>query len=261
MWPGALAASNVIAAEPEFNSPPRPRRYHSWVIRAEQQGDVTCYTLTGWRNRTVKLTVNIYAVRGVLVDSGFPRAARAVAAIIERVRPRGVLITHRHEDHAGNAELVAALSVPLAMPDVTAAAVCDPRPIGFYRRFTWGSPLPLRSPMAPFKPNDFELRATPGHSDDHHAVWDRETGTLFAADLFLGVRVRVAHANENPRATVRSLRAAMSWAPDRMFDAHRGIVPRPGAALAAKADWMEETIARIDALTNDVRRRSSALPP
>ena len=212
---------------------------------------MTCYTLTGWRNRTVKLTVNIYEVRGVLVDSGFPRAARAVAAIIERLRPRGVVITHRHEDHAGNAELVAALGVPLAMPVATAVAVRDPRPIGCYRRYTWGSPPPLRSPVDPFRPNDFELRATPGHSDDHHAVWDRETGTLFAADLFLGVRVRVAHANENPRATVRSLRAAIRWDPDRMFDGHRGFVPRPGAALAAKADWMEETIARVDALTNE----------
>jgi hypothetical protein len=31
-----------------------------------------------------------------------------------------------------------------------------------------------------------------------------------------------------------------------MFDAHRGLVADPAAALLAKADWMEETIARID---------------
>lgn len=223
------------------------------MIRAERQGDVTSYTFTGWRNRSVKLTVNVFEVRGVLVDSGFPRAAREVAAVVERTRPRGVVITHRHEDHAGNAELIAALGVPLAMPAATEVALRDPSQIGLYRRFTWGSPPALESPIVPFTPNDFELRATPGHSEDHHVVWDRETGTLFSADLFLGVRVRVAHANENPRATVRSLRSAIHWDPDRMFDGHRGIVPKPRSALAAKADWMEETIARVDTLTDDGR--------
>ncbi|MEP7344579.1 MAG: MBL fold metallo-hydrolase [Gemmatimonadaceae bacterium] len=219
------------------------------MIRAERQGDVTCYTLTGWRNRSVKLTVNIFELRGVLIDSGFPRAASDVSAIIERVRPRGVFITHRHEDHAGNAELVAGLGIPLTLPVATSAALRDPHPLGFYRRYTWGSPDALRSPLTPFVPNDFELRATPGHSEDHHVVWDLETGTLFAGDLFLGVRVRVAHHNEDPRATVRSLRMAIQWDPGRMFDGHRGVVKTPRSALAAKADWMDETIARIDALT------------
>lgn len=220
------------------------------MIRTERQGDVTCYTLTGWRNRTVKLTVNVFAVRGVLIDSGFPRAALDLLAIIERVRPRGVFITHRHEDHAGNAELIAASGLPLALPAATDLALRSPRPIGFYRRYTWGSPGPLASTVVPFAPNDFELRSTPGHSDDHHVVWDRETGTLFSADLFLGVRVRVAHPNEDPRATLRSVRDAITWNPERMFDGHRGLVPRPVRALTAKADWLEETIAQVDTLTD-----------
>ncbi len=225
--------------------------YHSLVIRAERHGDVTCYTLTGWRNQSVKLTVNIFELRGVLIDSGFPRAAPDVAAIVEKVRPRGMFITHGHEDHAGNAALVAASGLPLTLPAATTVALRAPRPLAFYRRYTWGSPKPLQALLTPFEPNDFALRATPGHSEDHHVVWDRETGTLFAADLFLGVRVRVAHRNEDPRATVRSLRAAIQWDPERMFDGHRGIVPRPGSALAAKADWMDEIIARVDALTDD----------
>lgn len=220
------------------------------MIRTERHGDVTCYELTGWRNRTVKLTVKVFAVRGVLIDSGFPRAARDLQAIIAQVRPRGMLITHRHEDHAGNAELVASMGLPLSMPAATAVALRAPRPIGFYRRYTWGIPPALTTALVPFEPNDFALRATPGHSNDHHAVWDRETGTLFAGDLFLGVRVRVSHANEDPRATLRSVREAIGWHPERMFDGHRGLVPRPVSALTAKAEWMEEMIARVDDLTD-----------
>ena len=220
------------------------------MIRTERLDDVTCYTLTRWRNRSVRLAVYVFEVRGVLIDSGFPHAAPDLASIIQLVRPRGMFITHGHEDHAGNAEMVASLCLPLALPAATAEALRAPRPIGPYRRYTWGSPKPLRSAITRFEPNDFELRATPGHSQDHHAVWDRETGTLFAADLFLGVRVRVAHGNEDPRATVRSLRAAIRWDPERMFDGHRGSVPKPRSALAAKADWMDEMIAHVDMLTD-----------
>lgn len=211
---------------------------------------MTCFTLTGWRNRTVNLTVSVFAARGVLIDTGFSRASGDVRAILETTRPRGVFITHRHEDHAGNAELVAGSGVPLVLPPATTAALRAPGRIAFYRRFTWGSPPPLRSPVTHFEAPGFELRPAPGHSDDHHVVWDNETGTLFAADLFLGVRVRVAHPYEDPRRTLESVRAAIVWGPDRMFDGHRGLIPRPRAALAAKAAWMEETFGRIDELTD-----------
>ncbi|MFN8580568.1 MAG: MBL fold metallo-hydrolase [Gemmatimonadaceae bacterium] len=94
-----------------------------------------------------------------------------------------------------------------------------PHPVRVYRR---GAPVPLVSPTETFAPDDLELRSAPGHSPDHHVVWDASTGTLFSADLFIGVRVRVAHSYENPRQIVTSLRTAgASRAPDRMFDAHR----------------------------------------
>ena len=35
--------------------------------------------------------------------------------------------------------------------------------------------------------------------------------------------------------------------PKRMFDAHRGPVPNPVDALLAKADWLEATIAAVEA--------------
>lgn len=216
------------------------------VIREERHGDVTRYELAGWRNRVVKLSVSIFEVRGVWIDTGFPRAAEAIDQLLATRRPRGVLITHRHEDHAGNAELLASRGVPLGMPALTAQALRAPLPVGSYRRETWGAPLPLRSPVTPFAPNDLELRASPGHSEDHHVIWDASTGTLFSADLFIGVRVSVAHSYEDPRRTIESLRTAASWGPARMFDAHRGLVKDPAGALNAKADWLEQVCRRIE---------------
>src|ERR687883_200145 len=98
-----------------------------------------------------------------------------------------------------------------------------------------------------FESDALTLVHTPGHSQDHHVVWDAERETVFAGDLFLGVKVRVARPGEDPRQLARSLRAVAALNPKRMFDAHRGPVPKPADALRAKADWLEATIAAVEA--------------
>ena len=216
--------------------------------------DVVRLHMSSWRSRLVGYSVSAYLVRGALVDCGFHAVRRELARWADEARPRGVILTHEHEDHAGNVDLLARLGIPVAAGALTLAAVRDthrPR-IGFYRRWTWESMPPLSVPVAPFEPAEagLELLPSPGHSPDHHVVWDPERATLFSGDLFLGVKVRVAHHWEDPRTLVRSLRAAAALAPERLFDAHRGPVADPVATLARKADWLEETIGRIDALAD-----------
>lgn len=210
--------------------------------------DVTELRFATWRSRSVGFRVSAFLVRGVLVDTGFPACAGALARFIATAQPDGCLVTHFHEDHSGGVAVVARAGVPVWMDARTAARVRQPERIGFYRRYTWGSPLPVGA-FTPFTPPDpFACIATPGHCDDHHAVWDRETGTLFGGDLFIGVKVRGSHASEEPRTLVRSLRRVVALRPRRLFDAHRGLVENPVDLLTAKADWLEQTIASIDAL-------------
>jgi glyoxylase-like metal-dependent hydrolase (beta-lactamase superfamily II) len=218
------------------------------VIRIERHGDVTRLELSHARSRIVGLTVSAYLIRGTIVDSGFPAVGRQLQAFLSRERPRGAFITHSHEDHAGNVEHLARLGVPLAMDAATLERVRSPHRLPFYRRFTWGMPEALVTAVVPFQEPTLDFIATPGHSADHHVVWDAQTGTLFAGDLFLGVRVLVSHANERPRELVRALRRMISLGPQRMFDAHRGLIPRPIAALEAKVAWMEAAIGRIETL-------------
>jgi glyoxylase-like metal-dependent hydrolase (beta-lactamase superfamily II) len=134
------------------------------------------------------------------------------------------------------------------MGDATRAGVAHVPPPGLYRDFTWGRMRPLPPGAPAFDPAPLVLLGTPGHSADHHAVWDAERETLFGGDLFIGVKVRVAHPGEDLRALAESLRAAAALRPRRFFDAHRGLVPRAAEALAAKAAWVEDTVARVEAL-------------
>lgn len=216
------------------------------MIRVERHGDVTRIEMASVAGRLIGYSASAYLVRGVLIDCGFRHAHRNVAALLARERPRGVFITHYHEDHAGNVEQVAGRGVPVAASSETLTRLRAPARIRAYRQITWGATPPLRSAVTPFADDDLHLLPAPGHSVDHHVVWDASTGTLFGGDLYLGVKVRIAHPAEDPRVLAGTLRQVAALGPQRLFDAHRGFVPDPMPRLLAKADWTEETIAAIE---------------
>jgi endoribonuclease LACTB2 len=218
------------------------------MIRTERHGDVTRFEMTSGRSRLLRFSVSAFLVRDILVDTGFPGVGDEVGRLLSGQRLAGVVLTHWHEDHAGNVEAVARRAIPIAAHVDTLARVRAPRPLRLYRRFTWGTPEPLTSPVVTFDPEPLALIPTPGHSADHLAVWDAETRTLVAGDLFLGIKVRRAHDDEQPRALAASLRRVLALAPDRVFDAHRGLIPRATEALGAKLDWLEDTIGRVEAM-------------
>lgn len=218
------------------------------VIRTTRHGDVQQLELSHARSRVIGFSVNIYLARGALIDSGFPALGDEVESVVRSNGVRGAFITHSHEDHAGNIERLARIGIPLAADGRTLERVRAPSRLRFYRRWTWGSPEPLRSAVVPFDDEHLRLLSAPGHADDHHVVWDAAEGTLFSSDLYLGTRVVVGHATERPRQLVRTLREMIALRPARMFDAHRGAIRDPVRALHAKAAWLEDVIAKVEGL-------------
>lgn len=218
------------------------------MLRIEQYGDVTRVHMTTWRGRLVGYDVSAYLTRDVLVDTGFVRVSGDFARFLNATTIRGVIVTHWHEDHAGNASLTAARGVPLAIAPETLAQLAGSAAasVRFYRRFVWGVAPPVRSAVRPFESAELRMIHAPGHSADHHVVWDEQRSTLFSGDLFLGVKVRATFPDEEPRQLVATIRRAAALRPERMFDAHRGLVRDPTNALLAKADWLDEIIANID---------------
>ena len=219
------------------------------MIELEKLGAVKRLRMSTRVSRALGYTASAFFTRGALIDTGFPRVAEELDAVLDRLRPNVAIVTHHHEDHAGNVGLVARRGIPLAVSADTLARLRSHRRIGLYRRLLWGTTEPPPDPLvtvADIGEAGFALIPAPGHSADHHVVWDAEGEALFAGDLFLGVKVRAAHHREDPRRLVRSLRAAAALRPRVLFDAHRGRVNDPVGALTAKADWLEQTIATID---------------
>ena len=218
------------------------------MLHILSHGDVTELRLSSWASRLVGYGVSAFVTRETLVDTGFPSAAAELARYLRAHPVRGVVLTHGHEDHAGGVETLLDLGLGIHCAPQTDAWMRRDETVGWYRRLTWGRRRRLDRPRRPYTPPAaLELRATPGHSSDHHVVWDAERGTVFGGDLFIGVKLRIAHHDEDVRQQVGVLREVASWQPARFFDAHRGLLADPIAQLRAKADWMEETIAGIEA--------------
>lgn len=215
------------------------------MLRVERHGDVTRLELSSPVGRALGYTVSVYRVGEVLIDAGFPRIGRRLArwAVAESIA--AAIVTHWHEDHSGGAPALAARGIALSLHAETERRLRERPGLELYRRLTWGSFVPFAGMYTAHVPNELEIVSLPGHSADHRVVWDRATGTLFAGDLFLGVKVRIAHDSEDFVTLIDSLRRAAALDPARMFCGHRGLVPNAASALRAKADWLEEMIAAV----------------
>jgi glyoxylase-like metal-dependent hydrolase (beta-lactamase superfamily II) len=215
------------------------------TLRIEQHGDVTRLRMSSVGSRAARLDVSAYVVRGVMIDAGFRRVARDLAAAMLTVAVHGVVLTHWHEDHAGNIPELAAGGLPVAMRTETDSILRTRPAIQLYRRVVWGWPTALAGTVAEPDLGGLETIHTPGHSADHQAVWDPGTHTLFSGDLWLGVRSALLHSSEDPYEIVHSLERVRALEPARMFDAHRGLVTDPVGALKAKIEWLGHTLATV----------------
>lgn len=222
------------------------RRVTLFVEQVEP--DVKRLSLSGWRGRLVGYTVSAYLVRDILVDTGFPGVRGELLGAVDALAPRGAIVTHWHEDHAGNVPELAARGLPFLMHGECEAILRQRPPIRAYRRIVWHRPSRLTASLQTFDPAPLQIIETPGHCADHIAVWDPERRILVGGDLFLGVKVRVAHSHESLTELIRSLRIVAALEPRLLLDAHRGVLVNATALLHAKIRWLDETIGEIRSL-------------
>lgn len=215
------------------------------MIEVTRLGEVT--RLRMWTRRTLAAgyDVSAYVHRGILIDTGFRHVGRELEQALEAIRPRGVIVTHWHEDHSGNAATLAQ-RYPVWMWGGTEERLRAFPRVKLYRHVVWGRPRALSAPVQPIDAAPLPLVHTPGHSFDHHVVHDPGSDTLFGGDLWLGVKVRVIGREENPYQIVESLTKAIELRPARVFDAHRGPIDDPVDALRARRDWLQETLTAIE---------------
>lgn len=223
------------------------------MIVVREHGAVREIEMSTRLSRLVGFKVSAFLHRGVLIDTGFPRARAELMAALDRHAVTGAIVTHWHEDHAGNLSALVARGLPVSVSEQTLALHRARPTVPYFRWAIWGHPRPDPNMRPVPVEHPFQLIPTPGHSPDHLAVFDPEERIAFTGDLFLGVRACVVHDYESPSDTIASLRRIVALEPRVVFDAHRGRIDEPRRLFGAKIEWLEETMAAIRRLAESGR--------
>lgn len=195
-----------------------------------------------WGINTVSIC---YRIGQTLIDTGPPNRWGAVRQFVWERPIQRVIVTHHHEDHAGNAApLRHTLHLPVLAPAKSLKPLAEGFPVEFYRRLVWGRPEPVEAAPVPDETelaNGWHLRAipAPGHAPDMMCYLVPEPGWLFTADLFIARRPRYLRYDEDVPQLIRTLRDVLTLEFETIFCGHRGIVEHGKQALRGKLQYLE----------------------
>ena len=224
-------------------------------------------------HRGVEKVIACYEVDGVLVDPGPQSCEDTLLEALDGKRPRALLLTHIHFDHAG-----AAGALVRRWPDLDvyvhergAPHLVNPeRLVASAARLyggedglreLWGEVVPVPEERLTVLSGGetvlgFEVRYTPGHASHHVCYFNEKRGVAFVGDM-AGVRIPPHDLTLAPtpppdvdvKAWERSLETIAAWEPDTLALTHFGTSDDPRAQLAAVREalhWQADLAAEHD---------------
>ena len=240
------------------------------------------------RHRGREKVIACFEVDGVLVDPGPQSCEDTLLEALGGQRPKALLLTHIHFDHAGAAGAlvrrwpdldvyVHERGAPhMANPDKLVASAARLYGGEEGLRETWGEVVPVpEERMHVLSGGEtvlgFDVEYTPGHAS-HHVCYFRD-GVAFVGDM-AGVRVPPYDLTLAPtpppdidvEAWERSLDAIAAWEPATLALTHFGTADDPPAQMAAVREalrWQAELAAAGDqaAFERAVHERVTAAAP
>lgn len=204
------------------------------------------------------LPVYCYVVGDTLVDTGLSCYAAEISELVRRCGVARVVLTHHHEDHAGNAASLSEQGVEILSSGMTCDLIGRDLPIHFYQHLIWGKMRPAKAAIFDetirIGPYQAKVIPAPGHCADQVAFHIPEEGWLFTGDAFLSERVQVFRRDEDFAATIATLRRLLALDFDALLCAHKPRFCDGKRALSAKLEWLL-------GIEGEVRRRHQAGQP
>ncbi|RPJ94486.1 MBL fold metallo-hydrolase [Rummeliibacillus sp. TYF005] len=193
----------------------------------------------------VILNVHCFVSDGVLIDTGGKRLLKHFAPFLLEQDYDQVWITHHHEDHTGGAAFIEnTIKVPIYIHKKSLDAASNKPDYPLYRQLFWGRRKSFHanpfSDTMPSRNSMWEIIETPGHTKDHLAFLNRQTGQLFTGDLYVTPKTKVIMQSESIPTIIKSLEKVIAYQFDDVFCQHSGYVEDGRRMLAAKKEYLEE---------------------
>jgi glyoxylase-like metal-dependent hydrolase (beta-lactamase superfamily II) len=219
-------------------------------IKAHKFGDVKAYEL-GWSPfGHPMMTVYLYVVDDLMIDTGLRHMGREVVGIGESCNIRKVVLTHHHEDHSGNASVLKdTFGVPVYGHPLTVLKMRADFKILPYQHYMWGKTVPLEMAAVPemIETTNFKLEPihTPGHSMDHVVYFEPNRGIIFSGDLYLSDRIKYFRADEIISDQIESLRKILGYDFDTLLCNHYPKATKGKERIASKLQFLEDLYGSI----------------
>lgn len=156
-----------------------------------------------------------YFIDGLLIDTGHSRMRKKAIETFRQLAVNQVFITHHHEDHTGNLE---AIQEQFRVPTYASAKCVEvmkkPPRISPAQWASWG-PRPAnfnliaKDDFIKTPQHHFEIIPIPGHAVDMVALYEKERGWLFAADLWVYDYIRYFMESESMAQQIESLKRVL----------------------------------------------------
>jgi glyoxylase-like metal-dependent hydrolase (beta-lactamase superfamily II) len=209
------------------------------------------------KHRGLEKVIACFEVDGVLVDPGPESCLDTLLEALGGERPKALLLTHIHFDHAG-----ASGALVRRWPDLDvyvhergAAHMANPEKLvasaaRLYGgeeglRETWGEVVPVPEERLKILSGGesvlgFDVQYTPGHASHHVCYFQPDSGVAFVGDM-AGVRIPPSSLTLAPtpppdidvEAWERSLDTIAAWEPQTLALTHFGTSDDPAAQLEA----------------------------
>lgn len=193
----------------------------------------------------VTLNVFCYVTDGVLIDTGGKSLLKQFEPFLLEQDYEQVWITHHHEDHTGGAAFVLEnRNVPVFIHQMSLKDSKGKPDYPLYRQLFWGRrkafhAIPF-SDIMNSKNANWDIIETPGHSKDHLAFLNRQTGQLFTGDLYVNPKTKVIMQSESIPTIIESLKKVLAYDFGDVFCQHAGLVKNGRNMLSQKKEYLEE---------------------
>lgn len=188
---------------------------------------------------------HIYYVDGLLIDTGQRVLQKEILATIGQLKVDQIFITHHHEDHTGNVDILKQhFNCPVYASEECCQLMKNPHKISLAQKMVWGD-RPAFFEMIPVKDSlrtahhKFDCIAIPGHAPEMLALYEANQRWLFSADLYVHHYISYYLFSEEMTTQIASIKKVLQLDFDVLFCGHNPQLSGAREKLLLKLKFLE----------------------